>query len=163
MMALLRSVGSRPVGGSIQARPMADDRRGGAVLAGTGRDGRRPATYRDVLASREFRGIYGAGGLSWIGDATARAAVTALVFHATGSAAASAGAFALTYAPYLLGGSLLVSLAERYPHRTVMVTCDVARMLIMAVIAIPRVPVPLVLVLVLFAAFFAPPFDAARS
>src|SRR5262245_51745535 len=127
MMALLRSVGSRPVGGSIQARPMADDRRGGAVLAGTGRDGRRPATYRDVLASREFRGIYGAGGLSWIGDATARAAVTALVFHATGSAAASAGAFALTYAPYLLGGSLLVSLAERYPHRTVMVTRDVAR------------------------------------
>jgi MFS family permease len=101
--------------------------------------------------------------LSWIGDATARAAVTALVFHSTGSAAASAGAFALTYAPYLLGGSLLVSLAERYPHRTVMVTCDIARMLIMAVIAIPRVPVPMVLVLVLAAAFFAPPFDAARS
>jgi len=133
------------------------------VLAGTGRDRKRPATYRDVLASREFRAIYGAGALSWIGDATARAAVTALVFHSTGSAAASAGAFALTYAPYLLGGSLLVSLAERYPHRTVMVTCDVARMLIMALIAVPRVPIPVVLVLVLAAAFFAPPFDAARS
>jgi MFS family permease len=133
------------------------------VLAGTGRDGKRPATYRDVLASREYRAIYGASALSWIGDATARAAVTALVFHSTGSAAASAGAFALTYAPWLLGGSLLVSLAERYPHRTVMVTCDIARVLIMAVIAIPRVPVPMVLVLVLAAAFFALPFDAARS
>ena len=133
------------------------------MLAGTGRDGKRPATYRDVLASPEYRAVYGASALSWIGDATARAAVTALVFHSTGSAAVSAGAFALTYAPWLLGGSLLVSLAERYPHRTVMATCDVARLLIMAVIAIPMVPVPLVLVLVLAAAFFALPFDAARS
>ena len=133
------------------------------MLAGTGRDGKRPATYRDVLASREYRAMYGASALSWIGDATARAAVTGLVFQSTHSAAASAGAFALTYAPYLLGGSLLVSLAERYPHRTVMVTCDIARMLIMAVIAIPGVPLPVVIGLVLVAAFFAPPFDAARS
>ena len=44
-----------------------------------------------------------------------------------------------------------------------MVTCDIARVLIMAVIAIPGVPLPVVLVLVLLAAFFAPPFDAARS
>ena len=133
------------------------------MRSGTGRDGKRPATYRDVLASREYRAIYLASSLSWIGDATARAAVTALVFQSTHSAAASAGAFALTYAPWLLGGSLLVSLAERYPHRTVMITCDVARVLIMAIIAIPRVPLPVVLALVLVSAFFAPPFDAARS
>jgi hypothetical protein len=116
-----------------------------------------------VLAFPEYRALYAASTLSWIGDATARAAVTALVFHSTGSAAASAGAFALTYAPWLLGGSLLVSLAERYPHRTVMVTCDVARILIMATIAMPRVPLPVVVALVLVSAFFAPPFDAARS
>jgi MFS family permease len=151
------------VGGFYLARHPADDRRGGAVRSGTGRDANRPATYRDVLASPEYRAIYVASALSWIGDATARAAVTALVFQATDSAAASAGAFALTYAPWLLGGSLLVSLAERYPHRTVMVTCDVARVLIMAVVAIPQVPLPVVLGLVLVAAFFAPPFDAARS
>jgi hypothetical protein len=140
----------------------ANDRRGGAVRSGTGRDGNRPATYRDVLASREYRAVYLASAQSWIGDATARAAITALVFQTTGSAAASAGAFALTYAPWLLGGSLLVSLAERYPHRTVMVTCDVARFLIMAIIALP-VPLPVALGLVLVSAFFAPPFDAARS
>ena len=63
---------------------------------GTGGTRKRPATFRDVLASREYRAIYAASTLSWIGDSTARAAVTALVYQSTGSAAASAGAFALT-------------------------------------------------------------------
>jgi len=133
------------------------------LLSGTGRHRERPATFREVLSTREYRAVYGAATLSWVGDAAARAAVTALVFQVTDSAAASAGAFAITYAPWLLGSSLLVALAERYPHRTVMLICDTARVVIMATIAIVPMPVPLVLILVLCAAFFAPPFDAARS
>jgi Major Facilitator Superfamily len=152
-----------PSGGSTYSRVNRLDRRGGALLWGTGRHRERPATFREVLGTGEFRAIYGAATLSWIGDSAARAAVTALVFQVTDSAAASAGAFALTYAPWLLGSSILVSLAERYPHRTVMVIGDVARLVIMATVAIPGIPLPLVLVLVLAAAFFAPPFDAARS
>jgi MFS family permease len=123
----------------------------------------RPARFADVLAVGEFRTIYLAGILSWIGDYAARAAVTALVLHATHSIVAAAAAFAITYAPWLLGGQVLVSLAERYPYRTVMITCDLARMALMALVAVPGLPLPIVLVLLLGSAAFSPPFDAARS
>lgn len=127
-------------------------------------DEARPARFTDALASPEFRTLYVSSSLSWIGDYIARAAVTALVFSTTHSVLNSAAAFAITYAPYLLGGSFLVSLAERYPYRTIMVGCDVARMLLMGAIALPaRVPLPVVLGLLLACALFSPPFDAARS
>jgi hypothetical protein len=133
------------------------------VLAGAARENERPATYREVLGSHEFRAIYAASTLSWAGDYLARAAITALVFQMTGSVAASAGAFAISYAPWLLGGSVLVSVADRYPYRSVMVACDIARMILMAAVALPGLPLPAVLILLLCSALFAPPFDAARS
>jgi hypothetical protein len=123
----------------------------------------RSATFREVLRGGEFRAIYAASTLSWVGDYIARAAVTALVFQATESVTASAAAFAISYAPWLLGGSFLVSLAERYPYRTVMVWCDVIRMLIMVAVGAVALPVPAVLALLLASALFSPPFDAARS
>ena len=125
----------------------------------------RPARFRDVLASGEYRAVYSASVLSWIGDYVARAAVAAMVYQSTGSAAASAAAFAISYAPWLLGGSVLVAIAERYPYRRVMVVCDVARMVVMAVVAIggSGLPLPLLLGLLLLCALFSPPFDAARS
>jgi MFS family permease len=119
--------------------------------------------FVDVLAVREFRTIYTAGVLSWIGDYAARAAVTFLVLRATESIFAAAAAFAITYAPWLLGGQLLVSLAERYPYRRVMVICDLGRMALMALVAIPHLPLPVVLALLLGSALFSPPFEAARS
>src|SRR5258706_11260043 len=112
------------------------------MLSGTPRDRERPATFRDVLVIAEFRAIYAASSLSWIGDYIARAAITALVFQLTHSAIASAAAFALSYAPWLLGGSVLVSLADRYPYRTVMVFCDVARMVVMAGVSLVAVKLP---------------------
>jgi hypothetical protein len=133
------------------------------MLSGTERDREHPATFRGVLVIGEFRAIYAASTLSWIGDYIARAAITALVYTNTGSVIASAAAFAISYAPWLLGGSVLVSLAERYPYRTVMVLCDVGRMLIMTTVALIDLPLPVVLLLLLCAALFAPPFEAARS
>jgi MFS family permease len=121
------------------------------------------ARFSDILAIGEFRSIYTASVLSWIGDYAARAAVTALVLHATQSVVAAAAAFAITYAPWVLGGQVLVSLAERYPYRRVMVVCDVARMALMALVAIPGLHLPVVLALLLCSALFSPPFDAARS
>ncbi|HEX6870126.1 MAG TPA: hypothetical protein VF163_03420, partial [Micromonosporaceae bacterium] len=128
-------------------------------------DGERPATFREVLGVNEFRVIYAASILSWAGDYIARAAVTFLVFQATSSAAISAAAFAISYAPYLLGGSVLVSLADRYSYRSVMIVGDLARMMIMATIALalPWLPLFVVLLLLLASALFSPPFDAARS
>ncbi len=125
--------------------------------------GERQATFREVLGSTEFRAIYAASTLSWVGDYLARAAITALVYQITESVVASAAAFAISYAPWLIGGSVLVSLADRYPYRTVMVFCDVGRMLIMGLVAIPGLPLPAVMVLLLMSALLGPPFDAARS
>ncbi len=132
--------------------------------SGTAR-GDRPARFRDVFASGEFRALYAASTLSWLGDYIARAAITAMVFDLTGSTAASAAAFAISFAPWLLGGSVLVSIAERYPYRQVMVWCDLARMVVMVVIAAVGFSLPLaaLLALLLASSLFTPPFDAARS
>jgi hypothetical protein len=138
-------------------------RQGGPVLSATARPD-RPAGFRDVFASGEFRGLYAASTLSWLGDYIARAAITAMVFDQTKSAAASAAAFAISFAPWLLGGSVLVAIAERYPYRRVMVFCDVARMVIMALVALlSSLPLPALLALLLLSSLFTPPFDAARS
>ncbi len=123
----------------------------------------RPATFRDVFASREYRYLYGATALSWIGDYLAKAAVTALVFSRTHSVALSAAAFALSFVPWLTGGPFLAAMAERLPYRSVMVTCDVVRTGLMTLVAIPTVPVWAMLLLLFANSLANPPFQAARS
>ncbi|MET0415724.1 MAG: MFS transporter, partial [Actinoplanes sp.] len=122
-----------------------------------------PATFHEVFAQREFRAVFAAGALSWVGDYVAKAAVTLLVYQQTESVALSAAAFAVSYLPWLLGGPLLAALAERHPYRRVMVACDVIRMALMLLIAIPDLPVPAVLVLVFAATLANPPSQAAKS
>ncbi|SIN15582.1 Major Facilitator Superfamily protein [Micromonospora cremea] len=122
-----------------------------------------PATFREVFDQREFRAVFTAGALSWVGDYVAKAAVTLLVYQQTESVALSAAAFAVSYLPWLLGGPLLAALAERYPYRRVMVACDVIRMALMLLIAIPNLPIPAVLVLIFAATLANPPSQAAKS
>ena len=122
-----------------------------------------PATFHEVFAQREFRAVFAAGALSWVGDYVAKAAVTLLVYQQTQSVALSSAAFAVSYLPWLLGGPLLAALAERHPYRRVMVACDVIRMVLMLLIAIPDLPVPAVLALVFAATLANPPSQAAKS
>ncbi len=123
----------------------------------------RPATFREVFAQREYRFVLTAGVLSWVGDYLAKAAVTLLVYRETESVALSAAAFAISYLPWLVGGPLLAAVAERHPHRAVMVTCDLIRMVLLLVIAVPGMPTPLVLALLFAATLANPPSQAARS
>lgn len=100
----------------------------------------RKTTFGEVFAVGEFRAVFAASLLSWIGDYMARAAVMALVFVETGSMAVTGAAFAISYLPWLLGGPALSALAERYRYRGVMVVCDLLRMvLVMAVALVARV------------------------
>lgn len=122
-----------------------------------------PATFREVFAQHEFRAVFVAGALSWVGDYVAKAAVTLLVYQQTRSVALSAAAFAVSFLPWLLGGPVLAALAERYPYRRVMVACDVIRMLLMLLIAIPNLPYQAVLVLIFAATLANPPSQAAKS
>lgn len=129
----------------------------------TGATDDRPATFRDVFAVREFRAIYLACALSWVGDYLARAAITVMVFQQTQSVLLSAASFAVSYLPWILGGPLLAALAERYPYRRVMIICDLARMALIGVVAIPGLPVAATLVVLFLAMLANPPTQAARS
>lgn len=122
-----------------------------------------PATFRQVFAQPEFRALYTANTFSWLGDYLARAAVTVLVFQETSSVALSAAAFAVSFLPWLVGGPLLATLAERHPYRTVMVVCDLTRMVLIGLIAIPGLPIPVILLLLFGVTLANPPSQAARS
>ena len=123
----------------------------------------RPATFREVFAAREYRAIYAATTLTWIGDYLAKAAVTVLVYQESHSVALSAAAFAVSYLPWLIGGPLLTALADRYPYRTIMVICDLIRMVLFAVIAIEGLSTQVILALIFASTLAAPPSQAARS
>lgn len=122
-----------------------------------------PATYRQVFESREYRAVFTATVLSWAGDFLAKAAVTALVFRETGSAVLAAATFAISFAPWFLIGPVLTAFAERLPRRTVMITSDLIRMVSIALVALPHLPVPMMILLLFITALGNPPYDASRS
>ncbi|GAA3767125.1 MFS transporter [Plantactinospora mayteni] len=123
----------------------------------------RPATFREVFAQREYRAVFAATVLTWTGDYLAKAAVTLLVYQQSESVALSAAAFAISYLPWLIGGPLLTTLADRYPYRTVMVICDLVRLPLYAAIAIDGLDTPVILALLFAATLANPPSQAARS
>lgn len=134
-----------------------------ADRAGAVRDDERPATFRDLFAVREYRALYVALILGWVAEYLARAAITVLVFQQTRSVVLSAASFAISYLPWVLGGPVLTALAERYPYRTVMVLCDAARLVLIALVLIPGLPIAAILLLLFLASLASPPSQAARS
>ncbi|ASW56327.1 MFS transporter [Plantactinospora sp. KBS50] len=123
----------------------------------------RPATFREVFAGSEYRALFAASALSWIGDYITKAAVMVLVYQQTSSVALSAAAFAVSYLPWLVGGPLLAAIAERYPYRNVMIICDLLRMVLVALVAIPGMPVWSLLALLFTTTLLTAPAQAARS
>lgn len=92
-------------------------------------------SFGGALRIREFRLLWLAAAQSSAGDQLARIAIVLLVYARSGSAAISAATYALTFLPSLAGGVLLSGLADRYPRRTVMVTCDLVRLLLLVALA----------------------------
>jgi MFS family permease len=123
----------------------------------------RTATFREVFAVREFRPLFGTFLLSTIGDELARVALTVLVYQRTSSALLSAITFGISYLPWLVGGPVLSTLADRLPRHQVLIASDAARALLVAGMAIPGTPLPVLLALLLLVALCAPPFESARS
>ena len=121
-----------------------------------------PATFRSVFAVAEFRWLWTAQVLSVVGDQLGRVALTVLVFDRTASAGLAALTYALSFLPDLVGGAMLGHLADRHPRRTVMVVTDLARAALVAVMAVPVVPLPAQVALLVAVQLFAVPFRAAR-
>lgn len=124
---------------------------------------KRGVTFRDVFAVREYRAVYLALVVDWVGDYLARAAITVLVYQQTRSVLLSAASFAISYLPWVLGGPLLTALAERYPYRRVMVVGDLLRMVLIGLVAVPHLPIGVILLLVFLSMLASPPTQAARS
>ncbi|GAA4900184.1 MFS transporter [Stackebrandtia albiflava] len=93
----------------------------------------------------------------------ARVAVASLVWNTSQSPLLAMAAFAISYAPYLGPAQLLAALADRLPYRSVMVTADFIRMVLIGIMAIPGMPLPLMLVLMFTSAMVEPAYQASRS
>lgn len=123
----------------------------------------RRARFRDVFASGEWTAIWLAYLLSIAGDQLAKVALTVLVFQRTGSPLWTALTYALTYLPWVIGGLWLSGLADRYPRRTVMITCDVLRAMLVGAMALPGVPLVAMGALIFAVTLLNAPFTSARS
>jgi hypothetical protein len=151
-------------------------KRAGEVTAARGVQARPPAdapapakaTFAQVLAVGEFRALWLAMLLSVAGDQLARVAMTVLVYDRTRSALLTALTYALTYLPWIVGGLALSGLADRLPRRQVMITCDLARMvlvLLMVAVSFANSAASLwtMVALLFFVTLLDSPFKAARS
>ncbi|MEU6714332.1 MFS transporter [Nonomuraea sp. NPDC046802] len=121
------------------------------------------ATYRDVFAVGEFRALFAAHLLSLLGDQLSKVAISVLVFGATGSTLLAAIAFGVSYLPWVVIGPVLTALSDRFPRRTVMVACDLARAVLIGLLVIPGLPTAMQVIMLFASAVFAPPAQAARS
>ena len=120
-------------------------------------------SFRDVFAVAEFRALWMAQLLSVVGDQLARVALTVLVYDRTRSALLAAVTFAVSIVPTFIGGLTLAWLADRYPRRGVMITCDLIRGALVLVMAIPGMPLAAMVSLLFVVTLTEAPFTSARA
>jgi MFS family permease len=121
------------------------------------------ATFGQVLAVPEFRAVWLAQVLSFAGDQLARVALTLLVFDRTHSPLLAAVTFAASVLPTFFGGIVLSGLADRLPRRQVMIACDLIRVLLVCLMALPGMPIALLVVLLFLVTMTGAPFLSARA
>jgi len=68
-----------------------------------------------------------------------------------------------SFLPYALGGTLLSSVADRFPARRLLVVCDLLSAVCIALMLIPGLPVGALLGLLLVTGVIAPSFAGARA
>jgi len=119
--------------------------------------------FREVFAIAEFRALWLAQLLSVVGDQLARVALTILVYDRTRSALLAAVTFVVSIVPTFIGGVTLAWLADRYPRRGVMISCDVIRGVLVLVMAIPGMPLAAKVALLFVVTLTEAPFSSARA
>jgi hypothetical protein len=119
-------------------------------------------SFRSVLQVREFRAVWLSDIQSLLGDQLARVALSVLVFDRTHSALVTAAVYSLTYLPAVLG-TPLGALTDRLPRRELLVVGDLVRALLIAVIALPGLPLGVVMAVLFGAVLVGTPWKAAES
>lgn len=116
-----------------------------------------------MLAVTEFRALWLAEAQSVFGDQLAKVALTILVFDKTNSSLLAALVYALSYLSALAGGLGLSQLADRFPRRTLLVTCTAAQAVLVGLMAIPGMPIPVLCVLVFAVGLIQAPALSAQN
>jgi MFS family permease len=119
--------------------------------------------YRDALGVPEFRAIFLSHVVSMLGTIVTQFALTVLVYRQTGSPLLSALVFTVAFVPYLFGGVLLSALVDRVAIRGLLVGCNLATATLAAMMALPGLPVPVLLLLAFTMGLVAPVFAGARA
>ena len=119
--------------------------------------------FSTVMKVREFRILWFADLQSSVGDQLSRVALSVLVYHDTGSGFMTAGVYALSYLPALLGSVFLGHLADRFPRRGLLITGDVLRAGLLALMAWPSTPLPVMTALLVVVVILGTPWQAAES
>ncbi len=132
-------------------------------MSGTGDSGSAATGFLAVLRVREFRWLWLADVQSLLGDQIARVALSVLVFQRTNSGLVTAAVYALTFLPALVGSVLLGPLADRLPRRTLLVGGDLIRAGLLAVMAVPDLPIAVLAALLVLAVLAGTPWSAAES
>jgi MFS family permease len=132
-------------------------------VTSTQREAGPQSTYRQVFAIAEFRALWLAQVLSVGGDQLARVAITLLVFNQTRSSLLAAIAFAASVVPWFVGGLALAGLADRWPRRRVMIASDLIRVVLVAAMALPGLPVGALISLLFLVTMVGAPFMSARA
>ena len=125
--------------------------------------GDQPVSYRDVFAVSEFRALCSAQALSCAGDQFAQVAIAFVVYARTGSAFLTAAAYALTFLPPVIGGTVLSGLADLIPRQQMMIALDLIRAGLVALMALPGLPFAELCALFFATVLLGTPFSAARS
>ena len=120
-------------------------------------------SYAQALASREFRALFAAQFLEIGGVSVAAVALTVLVYRRTSSPFLASLTFALTFIPYLFAGGLLSALVDRVRPRRLMTTCDTCSAGLVAVMAIPGLPLPVLFTLLFCSGTLASISGGARA
>ncbi len=124
------------------------------------------ARYRAVLGNSELVALLVARLLSGIGDQLARVVLALYVLErSNGNAFLAAGVLAVSYLPSTFGFAFLGSLADRFPRRSVMLWADLARALLVTIlaVAVSRDANMLAVLLLLATEMFSAPALSARS
>ncbi|WP_328632375.1 MFS transporter [Streptomyces sp. NBC_00356] len=118
--------------------------------------------YTRLFRIAEFRAVFLAHAASLFGVVVAEISLSVLVYGLTGSPLLSALTFTLGFLPYLVGGTLLSGIADRFPARRVLVACDLVCAGCAALMALPVTPVGGLLALRCVIALVSPVFNGTR-
>jgi predicted MFS family arabinose efflux permease len=121
------------------------------------------ATYTQLLRSRGVSSLFGLALANVLGASLQIFALSVLVYQQTGSALWSSSAFAAGFLPQLIGGTLLTSLADRWPARPMLVLGAAVRAASAVVLAVGDLPPGPAIALVALVAVWQPLPSAVQS